>query len=47
MIRLEFNNEKDINLLRYIIDLAEQQIQHYEEFTTALPNMIASIKKSL
>lgn len=47
MIRLEFNNEKDINLLRDIVQLAEQQAQHYSEFSTGLPEMITSIKNSL
>lgn len=47
MIRLEFNNEKDINLLRDIISLAEEQVQHYEEFSTGIPEMIASIKQNL
>lgn len=47
MIRLEFNTEKDINLLRNIIALAEEQIQHYEEFSTGLAEMLNSIKQSL
>ena len=47
MIRLEFNNEKDINLLRDIVQLAEQQAQRYAEFSDGLLEMIASIKNSL
>ncbi len=47
MIRLEFNNEKDINLLRNIVALAEEQVQHYEEFSTGLPEMINRLKQSL
>lgn len=46
-ITLEFNNEKDINLLKDIVALAEQQVQYYSEFSTGLPEMITSIKNSL
>ena len=46
-IKLEFNTEKDINLLRDIISLSEQQVQYYSEFSSGLMEMIATLKKSL